>query len=269
PGARDQVETKIVTAGDIEHVLAACTPPFSDGASRYALLLPQLERGIAYACRYVTGERLQRYRFVHEPRSPLRVLGELTMRSDCINRLTWWLAYHTRAPRYVDPIFDHAFFMDGNVRTHRLGQRCGFTLGVVQQSFLLPVDRASEFLDAARREFRSRSFWPSLADALFSPSSSAVLSASSGLPGLLITFGFESSSRSRLHAVRSALRNLSARCGEMGGRVQLTKSVHASAEDLAGMYAHALPRFGALKQRLDPQRVLRNEFLERVLPQLA
>jgi FAD/FMN-containing dehydrogenase len=267
--AKDQVETRIVAAGSVEEVLAACTPPFADEASRYALLLPGLKRAIAYACRYVTGERVQRYRFVHEPRSLLRLLGEGLMRNDSFNRLTWWLAWHTRSARFVDPLFDCTFFMDGNARMRHWGWRLGFAMRVVQQSFLVPVAATPRFLHAARREFQQRSFWPSLGDALYVPESPALLSASCGLSGFLVTFGFEITSRSRADAVAGALVRLTTECRRLGGRVQLTKSVQASSEDVHAMYAPALPAFAALKRRLDPDCLLRNAFLERVLPALV
>jgi decaprenylphospho-beta-D-ribofuranose 2-oxidase len=69
--------------------------------------------------------------------------------------------------------------------------------------------------------------------------------------------------------IHGALVQLSRACRALGGRVRLTKNVHADPEDLAAMYAQTLPRFRELKRRLDPDGLIRNEFLNRVFPSLV
>jgi hypothetical protein len=157
--SHNQVETRIAHAGGTRGVMEACMPEAMANerdVTRFAMLLPTLDRGIAYAARYVSGQSLCRYRIVHEPRSFLRRLGEFLIRWPAANRVFWWLAFVTRGRRYIDPIADYTFFMDGNVRAHELGRRLGLGMRVVQQSFLVPVAATMEFIDRARHEFRRR-----------------------------------------------------------------------------------------------------------------
>ena len=83
---------------------------------------------------------------------------------------------------------------------------------------------------------------------------------------LAISLAFAASEEESVHRIRLRLHALSARALELGGRVYLVKNVHATAEQLQEMYAHALPEFVRLKRRVDPDGLLRNEFLERVFP---
>lgn len=269
PGADTEVETRVAASGRIDDVIAACVPPFADGSTRFGVLMPGLERGVVYASRRVTGERLRRFRFAHEPRSLLRLAGEVALRTQLGARLVWWLDERTRRARYVDPVLDFTFFMDANTRLHRLGRRLGFAMRCAQQSYLVPVATAAALIDHARARFAGLGLVPALSDVLYVPRSTMLLASSFELDGVLVSFGFETSRRSRLRRVRSALTELATRCRELGGRVHLVKNVHASADDLAAMYGHALPAFAAWKRRLDPHRLIRNAFLERVFPSLA
>ena len=187
-----------------------------------------------------------------------------------MNKVIWWLAFRTwRRRGYVDPILDFTFMMDGNLRSRRLGRRLGLCMRIVQQSFLLPVDAAEELLREAGSAFGRRGLRPTLSDVLYSPSDESPLSSAYRLDGLLISFAFETSHRGRLEAIREAMLRLSRACRRLGGRVHLAKNVQADPEDLAAMYAPGLPELHRLKRRLDPGRVLRNDFLERTFPSLA
>lgn len=108
-----------------------------------------------------------------------------------------------------------------------------------------------------------------LSDVLYCPSDRALLSATHGLEGFVVSFAFSPRTRDRLARVRAALVQLSKDCRRLGGRVRLAKNVHADAGDLAAMYEATLPRFRELKRRLDPDGLIRNEFLERVFPSLV
>ena len=268
----DQVETRIVAAGAIDEVLAACAPaalPAGGEVTAYSALHPDLRRGLAYQARHVSGRRLRPYPAAHQPRSVLRLAGELLLASHAGARLVGELAYRFHGGRYVDPLLDYTFFMDGDTRFRRLGRRLGFALPVVQQSFAVPPAATAELIERARRRFAAAAVVPMFSDALYCPPDRALLSATHGAGGFLVSFAFAPLTRGRLARVRGALVRLSGDCRALGGRVRLTKNVHADPDDLAAMYAATLPQFRELKRRLDPDGLIRNEFLDRVFPSLV
>lgn len=266
----DQVETHVVEIGSVGKVLAAISPGQTSGAvTRYAVLLPGLDRGIAYTSAYTSGEQLAPYRPVHQPRSLYRLAGELLLRSTWGTRLVWAIAERKRARRYVDPIADFTFMMDGNARLRRIGRRLGFAMRVTQQSFVLPVDTAAEFIARAKRIFGAARVVPTMSDVLYCLSDRALLSATYDLPGFFISFAFETSWRGRCARIDAALTQASKECLALGGRVHLTKNVRADPDDLAAMYATTLPTLLELRRRLDPERRIRSDFLARTFPMLV
>lgn len=272
PNPHDQVETRLVAAGATSEVLAACAPaqlPASGDVTAYGVLHPDLRRGLAYQARYVSGQRPRPFRAVHQPRSALRLLGELLLVTHTGARLVGELAYRLRGDHHVDSLLDYTFFMDGDVRFRRLGRRLGLQLRIVQQSFVVPVAAAAELIERARRVFGAAAVVPMLSDVLYCRSDRALLSATHGLDGFVVSFAFSPRTRGRLARIQDALVRLSKACRALGGRVRLVKNVHADPDDLAAMYAATLPRFQALKRALDPDGVIRNEFLERVFPSLV
>jgi len=268
----DQVETRVVAAGGVGDILAACAPaslPASKDVTAFGVLLPDLRRGMAFQSRYVSGQRLRRFTAVHQPRSVLRLLGALLLLTHAGTRLVGEIAYRFRGTRYVDPLLDYTFFMDGDVRFRQLGRRLGFEMRLVQQTFVVPVAAGAELIERARRAFRDAAIVPMLVDVLYCPADRALLSASHGRDGFVVSFAFSPRTRGRLARIRDALVRLSKECRGLGGRVRLTKNVHADVDDLAAMYEATLPRFHALKRRLDPDGLIRNDFLERVFPSLV
>lgn len=272
PHPHDQVETHVVAAGATAEVLAACAPAhLSPGGDStvYGVLLPDLARGLAYRSRPVSGQTLRPFLAIHQPRSALRLAGELLVTSHTGARLVGDLAFRRRRDRYVDPLFDYTFFMDGDARLRQLGRRLGLTLPIIQQSFAVPVAAAAELIELARRAFAERDVSPILTDVLYCPADRALLSATYQRAGFLVSFAFSPRTRARLARVHLALAQLSRHSLLLGGRVRLAKSVCAGAGELAEMYRDGLPRFRQIKRALDPDGLLRNEFLERVLPSLV
>jgi decaprenylphospho-beta-D-ribofuranose 2-oxidase len=199
----------------------------------------------------------------------LRLLGELLLVTHTGTPLVGELAYHLRRDRYVDPLLDYTFFQDGDARFRRLGRRLGFELRIVQQSFMVPVAAGAELIERARRELAAAAIVPMFTDVLYCPAGRALLSANHGLAGFVVSFAFAPRTGDRLARIRRALVRLSAVCRALGGRVRLAKNVHADPDDLAAMYEATLPRFRELKRRLDPDGLLRNEFLARIFPSLT
>lgn len=267
-----QVETRVVAAGATEEVLAACAPArlpaASEQATIYGVLLPDLRRGMAYRSHHVSGQAPRPFLAVHQPRSLLRALGELLLLTHTGPPLVGELAYRLRRDRYVDPLLDYTFFMEGDARIRQLGRRLGFQMRIVQQAFVVPVRAAAELIERARRAFHAAAIVPMLADVLYSPADRALLSATYERGGFVVSFAFSPRTAGRLERIRAVLVQLSKVCLRLGGRVRLSKSVCADGEDLASMYAATLPRMRQLKRRLDPDGLLRNAFLERVFPSL-
>src|SRR6185295_17739174 len=162
------------------------------------------------------------FRVVHQPRSALRLLGELLVMTHTGARLVGELAYRLRGKRYVDSLVDYTFFMDGDARFRRLGRRLGLALRLIQQSFAVPVAAGAEFIDRARRVFEAARVLPMFNDVLYCPGDRALLSASHGLDGFIASFAFAPRTHGRLARARSALVQLSRECRALGGRVRLT-----------------------------------------------
>lgn len=283
-GAITRVEVALDPAPKVAHtevlgvmardeVLAGlATPPGGARApARYAVMLHDLARGVLYETRLLDEPMpLHRYRPVYTPHSPVNIIGQLMLRSQILSRLVWWLAPRalSRKP-YVDPIADFTFFMDGNTLLVRTGRNIGAAMRGNEQTYLLPLARASEFLGRADEIFDRHRLIPAIADVLALPADDGLMSSTANLPGAAITLGFQSSRSWVVERVLASYRELSAVCGALGGRVHLTKNVVADPDVLAAMYAHALPVFGRLKQRVDPGGVLRNAFLAKNFPVLV
>ena len=68
---------------------------------------------------------------------------------------------------------------------------------------------------------------------------------------------------------RAAFEELSdALWSDFGGRVYLVKNVHVKPDTLKAMYAEQAEEFFAIKAEVDPDGILRNEFLEKRFPEL-
>jgi hypothetical protein len=63
--------------------------------------------------------------------------------------------------------------------------------------------------------------------------------------------------------------DLSAVCRRIGGYVHLVKNVHARPEDLAAMHGPRLAQHFAVRRRIDPRGVMRNDFFDRIFAPCA
>lgn len=207
---------------------------------------------------------------------PARVLGEWGKRVPGLTSAFWQLVHWGLRPRYVDPLHDYTFFMDGNAYTKEVEHALGIRTRVRQQTFLIPtpIDHArrtydgrlaQEFLARTREVLAAHGARPTLLDVLFVPEDEAYLSGSYRMPGLAITAAFEPLRARALAASEAALVELSAVAERLGGRVHLTKRVCADPAVIGRMYAHGLAKLAELKDRLDPQRLFDSAFAEQVL----
>ena len=239
------------------------------------------QRALLFTARF-TPEPKRRRMVLHRPKLLIRVPFEWLMRVPWISRASWSLVfrfvYRGDQQEYIDDFEGFTFFMDGNARAKRVGKRFGFAMRNIQQTFVVPFDPASdgpnwragqdrlvEWLDLAHGVFTERGLQPTLHDVLFLPADSPfLLSATAAGPGFAVSYAFETSRRSTLEGAKEAFTELSDLLWQrFRGRTHLVKNVFVREETLAEMYRESAQRFFALKGELDPQAVLRNEFLER------
>ncbi|WP_437809653.1 FAD-binding oxidoreductase [Sorangium sp. So ce1078] len=229
--------------------------------------------------RYVAGTAHELRPLLNHRRSyPLRVPIEWLMRAAVVSRGVWTIidrfVFDVSRP-HVDELMGFLFFMDGNVLANRIGQALGVPMITVQQTFMIPYDpgapeeslgRLVGFLNRIDEIATRDGIPPLLLDVLHIQGDRFLLSANHGTDGFAVTVAFAGSDEDSVCRIRLRLTELSAHTLTLGGRVYLVKNVHATAEHLQAMYAHALPEFVRLKELVDPDGLLRNEFLERVFP---
>jgi len=277
PMVREIVERKRAAtfdrSVDPEAVFSAL---FNVRKSQYAILLHS---------RYTTS--LARNRLaIHEPNATFRIAAEWALRSQTVNVVTWPIFYALlfhEGETYVDDLQGFTFFMDGNSNANDLGRDLGFAMKAIQQTFVVPAqggrvanrgwddadDRLADFLEAAHVKFEGHGLEPTLFDVLFIPRDDrAFMSPSRELDGFAVSYAFETSNPAKLELVKQCFVELSDDLLAIGGRVSLVKNVHASVGALSTMYADGIPKLQALKAMVDPDKLLRSDFVARVLPQL-
>jgi decaprenylphospho-beta-D-ribofuranose 2-oxidase len=236
-------------------------------------------RSTVLRSRYASGTSLAlRPMLTHRPRHPLRVLIEWMIRFTVVSKGIWTLVdrfFFDFTRPYVDDLFGYTFFMDGNVLSKQVGQLFGMPMTTVQQAFLIPFDpsareeglrRLVDFLREIDEVTTEAEIPPTLLDVLSIKGDDFLLSANYGTDGFAVTLAFETSDEESVQRIRIRLAALSERAAELGGRVYLVKNVHVAPATLEAMYRHALPDFVRLKRLVDPEGLLRNEFLERLFP---
>jgi decaprenylphospho-beta-D-ribofuranose 2-oxidase len=246
------------------------------GPKRQALLFrstikPRPDRG-----------RMRRF-LLFRPKLIWRIPVEWMMRRPLLCRAWWWIFMRTTDDKkpYMNQLDGYTFFMDGNTRAKKLGNRFWFKMQNIQQTFVVPFDPKEEdwgeatdaltrWLEHAYQVFQKHKVAPTLSDVLFLPEDKLFLmSATTDLAGFASSFSFETSSRRRLAKVKEAFRELSDDLlANFEGRVYLVKNVHASQATLRQMYGDNALDFVRLKRDLDPHCIFHNEFLERTFGEL-
>jgi decaprenylphospho-beta-D-ribofuranose 2-oxidase len=216
--------------------------------------------------------RTRRRMALHRPKLLLRVLVEWLMRVPFISKLMW--RFYVRflfkdRDEYLDDLEGFSFFMDGNARAKRIGKKLGFKMQNAQQTFVVPSDLGPEslveWLEFAHEFLLARDLTPTLNDVLFVPRDRPfLLSASNNQPGFAVSYAFETSNQGRLERAKQAFDELADVLWEkFHGRVYLVKNVFAKPQTLAAMYGEHAVEFFRLKRELDPEMLLRDDFLER------
>jgi decaprenylphospho-beta-D-ribofuranose 2-oxidase len=228
---------------------------------------------------------------IHQPMSPLRFVAEMLLRT----RVDWLLtlfAYHAlyrQGKTYIDDLRGFTFFMDGNSRCKAWGKRHGMKMPTVQQTFVVPFDPDEDFasaeeaehagceklaawLDESHNLLRAHNVRPTFSDVLFIRDTKPFgLSATAGKAGFAVSYAFETSDDKRLKRVEQAFAALADKLTDArwNGRVYLVKNVYASQATLRAMYGDNAIGLLRLKRRLDPDRMLANDFFERNFGELA
>jgi decaprenylphospho-beta-D-ribofuranose 2-oxidase len=222
---------------------------------------------------------------LHRPKLALRVVVEWVMRRPKLSKLLWhvyFLYLYRDGQEFVDDLEGFTFFMDGNARAKRIAKRFGFAMRNVQQTFIVPSERHREkgwrpaedqlvrWLEYAHAFLRDRGLTPTLHDVLFLPQDLPFrLSASADGPGFAVSYAFETSNEDTLARAQQAFIEMADHLwNRFGGRVYLVKNVFARPATLQAMYGNHVREFVDLKRQLDPDGILRNDFLERTFGNL-
>ena len=285
-GYAPRVETVVTPYRSLRDFIAALVPRGPGIEGLYGAFLGA--KALHFRSRYVEPSRRRSPLWLlHQPRSIFRALVDLLIRIQVFNRIGSWLTFNLTsksARTYVDGFDDYAFFMDGNGLAKSIGQAFGAPMRMIQQTFVLPanlpkagdpnaaalersVDGTIAFIGALSADLGAEGIQPTMFDCLFLPRDEGfLLSSTRGLDGFALSIAFDTSSEEILAKVRRILTVASTRCRMAGGRVHLVKNVCAAPDDIAAMYREGASAFFALKRRLDPDGILRNEFLERLFP---
>lgn len=192
--------------------------------------------------------------------------------------LNWYLKNERTA---IDEVDGFTFFQGGNHAVRSAGRKLGFPMGIRQQTFVIPLvandpeetkQKLGDFLEAAEAVLDRRRLSCPLIDVLYLPDDANegfVLSSNHGISGYAITITFEDPLRASFPEEEAAYEELTQICADMGGRVHLVKNVFARPETMEQSYAWGVDRVAALKAKYDPERMLSNGWVRRVLPSLA
>jgi decaprenylphospho-beta-D-ribofuranose 2-oxidase len=220
---------------------------------------------------------------IHRPKNVFHLLLQVLALFDWGRRAGWWVTLNwtlKKRKTYVDTLDGYTFFQEGNELVKNWGRRLGFPLGIRQQTYIVPWDAANEddstnrlqnFLAEADRLLERRQLLPSIIDVLYIPEDTDqfLLSSSAVTPGFAVSIAFEHCFQRRFAKEEQALRDIATICFKnFQGRIHLAKHVFADPRLIERMYETTLPLMRRKKQELDPNHVLENEFMLRVLPAL-
>jgi decaprenylphospho-beta-D-ribofuranose 2-oxidase len=234
----------------------------------------------------ITQDRERRPLAINQPDSLVHLVAEWAMRTRWGCRFGWkWLCNKIKDAEFIDDLDGYTFMMDGNARAKRIGNALGFKMQGIQQTFVVPnepdldvrdgldkpmwntgKEQLVRFLETAYARFKKDGLSPTLADVLLLPEDDRfLLSATEGRSGFVVSFAFETSNRAELGKAEHAFKYLSEELWEHfdNGRVYLVKNVHVDEATLADMYGRNAEAFFELKKAMDPQCLLRNDFLDR------
>jgi len=209
----------------------------------------------------------------HQPQLKFRTLTEFMIHwFPSMGQLFWNYAYsvYTRFnDTYIDAIDGYTFFMDGNVRAKKLGDRLGMEFKAVQQTFVFPASEQNlnYFLAETLKILGAANMPPAMIDVLYLPQDEHfLLSSTNGLSGYALSMAFSAMNDDKCRKIKAALEELTELCLELKGKVHLTKNVLSKPEHVQAMYKDSLDEFFSIRKKYDPTGILKNDFIDRIFP---
>jgi len=226
------------------------------------------ERFVRFRSSYTTG--CGPPLILYEPDLAIRPIVEWLMRDRRCNELIWAAAFGLFGLRttYVNNLEGYTFFMDGNVKAKEWARCFGVRLKTLQQTYIVPVGRLTQWMRHARGVFHTHDVTPTLQDVMYLPQDLRFyLSSTSRAAGFAVSYAFDTSEEGELKRVTEAFVELSDTLlhKPYEGRVYLVKNVRANRATINAMYGDDLARFRSVKAEGDPDGILRNGFYDRVL----
>jgi hypothetical protein len=268
-----QVETRVRRHGSFEAIVGELLDTLpSPGAPEavYAVTSPD-GTGAVHRSRYVAGGGTLRPLPISRRPSPARLALEGLMWPEAIGQAMWKVifgGYYRVRSTFLDDLFGFTFCMDTNERATALYRRLGGAVYLVQPTFLIPgapgtreasIARVSGFMREVAARLDAEGTPPTLFDVLYVAGEPGRYAG-----GFAVTAAFVTADRARVDVIGRCLVGLSGLCLRLSGHVHLVKNVHARPEDLAAMHAPRLAQHFAVRRRLDPRGVMRNDFFDRV-----
>ncbi len=169
-------------------------------------------------------------------------------------------------PQAYDDVDDFTFFQDADQRARNFAAP-RWRMTAVEQAFCMPPENAQEFLRRLDERVRREAHYPALVDLLFAPQDLRrhPLSATRDDRVMVVTVAYLDRNGERWACTRDMYRELSVECARLGGRIYLAKTVEADALELDLMYADRVRELRAIKQQVDPDNLITNEFWDRNL----
>jgi len=242
--------------------------PGQDDAVYSVFSLRSPQRGAIFRSRY-TEESATKPLHIYRPYAWYRPFVELSFLSSRLSNAFCHASYALSFGRgpFVDDFHGYTFCMEANEVAKSRADALGLRMTSMQVTYVVPLAGLVTFLEDAACRFIDWDVYPSLLDCLYRPASDYLLCASRGLPGFCVSFMFEGLHARKLQRLRTCLLRVADACVVVGGRSYLVKNVVLAREHLRAMYGTAAREAALLKQRLDPEGVIRNAFFDRVLPQ--
>jgi decaprenylphospho-beta-D-ribofuranose 2-oxidase len=203
----------------------------------------------------------------HKLHSRSRYWAEVAVRYRSWNAVVDWILYLWAAifRKFEDPLDDFLFFMDGDTAARaRFEKRHRPKLfPLVQQTFVVPIDKTETFTKNCIRKISERGLYPTESDMLYALEDECLLSANYRLSGFAVSFAFEHKADFCDPRVFELLRELSRDCLTAGGRIHLPKNSHVDREVFRLMFKGQIEEFENIKRQYDPDLLLRNPFSDR------
>ncbi|MGI9274860.1 MAG: FAD-binding oxidoreductase [Endozoicomonas sp.] len=222
--------------------------------------------------------------------SPMILYGESNWRKAKLIRLAHHLAYTgvpdmvirlfmSEGSRYTNDIYNYTFYHNGYWEAH--GGKSVTEFASAHQAWVVPSEMLESFMQYAGDLLNSRAegkeyrrwVYPHimLQDVTPVPRSKMVMSphTTSDLLVYQITVAIDQRDSDRARHTIAFFRELSEQVAELGVKVHLLKETHVPDELLRSQYQEGIEKIQALREELDPDRVIHSALWQRLDPIVA